>query len=195
MAPVGARLSGFLGAVIIARFLGQVGFGELAMIQSTLGLLGTFAGLGIGLTATKYVAELKNQNPERTGRIIGLTYLVSWIVGGSMALFCILAAPWIASSTINAPHLVPELRLASILLLLSAGFGPQQGILAGLQAFKAIARINWWQGLSSLGLTVPLVWWAGLRGAIIAMIFSHLLGAILSSLALAGEYRKLRHPA
>ncbi len=187
----GARLATFLGAVVAARFLGQVGFGELAMIQSTIGLLGTFAGLGIGMTAMKYVAELKGKDPKRSGRIIALTYLVSWTTGGLMALVCIAAAPWLAARTLNAPHLVPELRLASLLLLVSAGFGPQGGILAGCQAFRAIARINWWQGLLSLPLTIVLVWLAGLRGVILALFFSTLLGGVLSSLALGKEYRNL----
>ncbi|MGP8104969.1 MAG: oligosaccharide flippase family protein [Desulfobaccales bacterium] len=186
---VGARLATFLGAVVTARFLGQVGYGELAMIQSTIGLLGTFAGLGIGMTATKYVAELKRKDPQRTGRIIALTYLVSWTAGGLMALACIAAAPWLAARTINAPQLVPELRLASLLLFVSAGFGPQGEILAGCQAFRAIARINWWQGLLSLPLTILLVWLAGLRGVILALILSTLIGGGLSSLALRKEYR------
>src|ERR1022692_3038167 len=42
------------------------------MIQSTVGMLGIFAGLGLGITATKYVAELRSHDPERAGRIIAL---------------------------------------------------------------------------------------------------------------------------
>ncbi|MEJ2070049.1 MAG: oligosaccharide flippase family protein [Syntrophobacterales bacterium] len=188
---VGARFFGFAASVVVARVLGKVGFGELAMIQSTLVLLGTFAGLGIGMTATKFVAELRFKDPERTGRIIGLTYLVSWTAGGVMALFCILTAPWLAQHTLNAPHLAPELRLASILLFITAGFGPQAAILGGFQAFKAAARINVLQGILSLPITIPLVLYVGLRGAILAMIFTSLGGIILSSLALLREYTSL----
>lgn len=186
---VASRVSIVLGAVIAARFLGQTGFGELAMIQSTIGLLGTFAGFGIGMTCTKYVAELKDQDPERTGRIIALTYLISWGFGGLVTLGFLGVAPWLAVQTINAPHLVPELRLGALLFLVSAICGPQIGILFGFQAFRAVARINWWQGLLSLPVTAVLVWAAGLRGMIIALILSAILGAILSSMALAREYR------
>ena len=187
---VGSRLSTFFGTVIVARLLGQVGFGELAMIQSTIGMLGTFAGLGIGMTATKYVAELKARDPERTGRIIGLTYLVSWGAGGLMGLACFFTAPWLAAKTINAPHLAPEIRLASLLLFVYAGFGPQGGVLAGFQTFRAIAKINWIQALLSLPITVVLVWVAGLRGVILAYIIIAAIGGILSSLSLRKEYRK-----
>lgn len=186
---VGSRLSAFIGAVVVARVLGQVGFGELAMIQSTIVLLGTFAGFGIGMTATKYVAELRLQDPERIGRIIGLTYWVSWTAGGFMALTCYVAAPWLAATTINAPHLAPEIRLASLLLLISAGFGPQTNILSGFQAFRAVAKITWWQALASLPVTVALVWFFGLRGVIVALIVTALLGAVFSAWFLKHEYR------
>ncbi len=186
---VGTRLFTFASNVVVARLLGQVGFGELAMILSTLGLMGTFSGLGIGATANKYVAELRLKDPERTGRIIGLTYLVSWIAGGLLALFCFLAAPWLAAKTLNAPHLAAEIRLASLLLFISAGFGPQISILMGFQAFRAIAQVNWWQGLSNLPITVILVWQFGLQGAILALIFNGLLGAGVAAWFLRREYK------
>lgn len=188
---VGARLSTFVGTVIVARLLGAEGFGELAMIQSTIGMLGVFAGLGIGMTATRYVAELRLIDPERTGRIIGLTYLVSWTTGGIMGLFCILVAPWIAAKTLNASHLIPEIRLASLLLIITSGFGPQSGILQGMQTFQSIAKITLWQSLASLPITVVLVWFLGLRGVILSLILNTLLGALLASKTLFYQYRSL----
>jgi O-antigen/teichoic acid export membrane protein len=186
-----SRISAFLGAIIVARFLGKEGFGELAMIQSTIGLLGTIAGFGIGATATKYVAEFRGKDRERTGRIVALTYLVSWVTGGIVGLFCLWAAPWLAAKIINAAHLTPEVRLASVILLVSAGFGPQAGILFGFQAFRSIARINCWQGMIGLALTALLVVLAGLRGVILALILVAVLGGILSLRALGEEYRTL----
>ena len=180
----------FVTGVVSARLLGQVGFGELAMLQSTVSLLGTFAGLGIGLTATKYVGELKEKDPERVGRIIALTHLVAWATGSVMALACLIMAPWLARNVINAPHLVGELRLTSLLLLVSAIFGPQAGILAGCQSFRTIARINCVQGLVTLPLIGTLVWLAGLWGAIIGYIVVISLGGVLSSLALRSEYKR-----
>ncbi len=186
---VGARLFGFATVVIVARFLGQAAFGELAMIQSTIGMLGTLAGLGVGMTATRYVAELRFKDPERTGRIISLTYLVSWSAGGVMALLCLMAASWLAVILVNAPHLAPEFRLASLLVLISAGFGPQPGVLAGMQAFRALARVNWLQGLAGLPVTVLLVWLAGLRGVILALILTTLMEALFSAFFLRREYQ------
>jgi O-antigen/teichoic acid export membrane protein len=186
---VGTRMFSFAGNIVVARVLGQVGFGELAMILSTLGVLGTFSGLGVGGTATRYVAELRLKDPERTGRIIGLTYMVSWIAGGLLALSCFLAAPWLAAKTLNAPHLAPEIRLASLLLFITAGFGPQVNILSGFQAFRAISKVNWWTGLSSLPITLTLVWLAGLWGVILAFILNAFLAAVVAAFFLRREYK------
>lgn len=186
---VGGRIFAFLGAVITARLLGQSGYGELAMIQSTLGLMGTFTGLGLGATAIKHVAELKGKDPERTGRIIALTYLISWIAGGLMVLCFILLVPWLATKTINAPHLIPELRLASISLLFSAIFGARWGILAGFQSFRSMAIISCVKSILSLPLIILLILLYGLRGAIIALVLGDIIGPILSTTFLVREYR------
>jgi len=61
--------------VLVARMLGKTGFGELGMIRTTVGMFGVFAGFGLGLTATKHVAEFRRSDPDRAGRIIGLSGL------------------------------------------------------------------------------------------------------------------------
>jgi O-antigen/teichoic acid export membrane protein len=53
--------------------LGKTGYGELGMIQTTVGMFGVFAGFGLGVTATKHVAEFRRSDPARAGRIIGLS--------------------------------------------------------------------------------------------------------------------------
>ena len=63
----------FLAFVIIARILGKTGFGELGMIQHTVSMFGIFTGLGLGLTATKHVAEFRSTDPSRAGRIMTLS--------------------------------------------------------------------------------------------------------------------------
>ena len=102
---------GLVASVITARLLGKVGFGELGMINSTVGMFGVFAGLGLGLTATKYVAEFRSKDPDRAGRILGLSELVAVVSGGTVSLILFALAPMLAERTLNAPHLVNELGL------------------------------------------------------------------------------------
>ncbi|QTA79204.1 Polysaccharide biosynthesis protein [Desulfonema limicola] len=81
-----SRGLGLLASILVARILGKTGFGELGIIQSTVGMFGVFAGFGMGLTATKHVAEFRYKNPEKAGRIIILSALLTVIFSGIMAL-------------------------------------------------------------------------------------------------------------
>ena len=62
-----SRALGLAAAIMAARILGKAVYGELGIIQSTLGMFGTFAGFGMGTTATKYVAELRDKDPAKAG--------------------------------------------------------------------------------------------------------------------------------
>src|ERR1700680_1978946 len=76
--------------VICARLLGRSDFGQLTMVQSTAGVFGVFAGMGLGMTATRYIAEFRTSDPARAGRILGLAQLVAIIAG--LSISAVLAA-------------------------------------------------------------------------------------------------------
>jgi O-antigen/teichoic acid export membrane protein len=157
-------------SVIVARILGDVGYGELGIINSTVVTFGIFSGLGLGITATKYVAQLRSRDMARTGQIIGFLLKLAFATGTTMTIAVILFAPFFAEYVLSAPHLALELRLGAVLLLLNALNGVQLGALAGLESFQAIARLNVMDGflfvlLSSLG-----AWFLGLSGAIGAYV-------------------------
>ncbi|HRT06908.1 MAG TPA: oligosaccharide flippase family protein [Candidatus Paceibacterota bacterium] len=194
---VGAVISKGLAlaaSIVVARVIGKISFGELGMIQSTVGLFGVFAGLGMGLTANKHVAEFRGPAPVRAGRIIALSSAMAWCSGLLMTIVLIGLAPWLAERTLAAPHLAPLLRSASLLLLFSAVNGAQTGALAGFEAFKRIAGINFYAGLASFPLLVGGVWWRGLEGAVWGLVASQALTSFLSFLAVRSEARSAGVP-
>jgi O-antigen/teichoic acid export membrane protein len=154
------------------------------MIQSTVGMLGIFAGLGLGLTATKYVAQFRTLDPERTGRIIALGCAVAIVSGGVLAFGLVAFAPLLATKTLNAPALADELRIASILLFLNSFNGAQTGALAGFEAFRSIARINLIRGLVTFPISVGLALMWRLPGAIWALAVTAAVTCLLSQLSL-----------
>ena len=167
-----ARGLGLLSGIVVARVLGKAEFGQLGMIQSTVGMFGVFAGLGLGLTATKHVAEFKTTDPARAGRIIGLSSLVSWGSGTVVTAILFFLSPWLAAHTLAAPELSGLLQLGCLLLLLGGVNGAQTGALAGFEAFKAIARVSLIVGAISLPITIGCVVYLGVRGAVWAQILN-----------------------
>jgi O-antigen/teichoic acid export membrane protein len=179
-----AQGSSLVASVITARLLGREEFGKYGMIQSTVGMIGIFAGLGLGYTATKYVAVFRTRDPERAGRIIALGCSVAILSGGLLALGLFLYAPMLAAKTLNAAELTTELRIASVLLFFNALNGAQIGALAGFEAFGAIALINIVRGLIALPTTVVAVLLWGLPGSVWALVVTAVVTCILSQLTL-----------
>jgi len=181
-------------AILVARILGRTVYGELGMVRSTVGMLGVFAGFGLGLTATKHVAQYRHSDPARAGRIISLSWLVAAVTGVLMALGLFSFAPWLAEHTINAPHLAGVLRIAALILFLNALNGAQTGALSGFEAFKTVASVNLTVGVISFPVLFGGAYFGGLVGAVWAL--AAILGVqwLLNHLALRREAQRCGVP-
>ena len=161
---------GMIASIVTARLLGATGFGEFGMIVSTVGTFGVFAGLGLGLTATKYIAEYHIRDPDTRRPYSGLVTQVAVISSGLISVVLFVIAPWLAAKTLNAPHLVDELRLGCLLLFFNSLNGLQTGALAGFEAFKTITKVNLLRGLLNFPVMIAGVWFFGLIGAVAATV-------------------------
>ena len=189
-----ARGLGLIASMVSARMLGREGFGELGAIQSTVAMFSAFAGFGLGLTATKHVAELRTEDPLRAGRIITLSALASAIFGAIMALGLLLFAGPLAKHSLAAPHLRELLQISAGLIFLGALNGAQVGALSGLEAFKATARVNLWNGLASFPILIAGVWYGGLMGAVWGLVGSLGVNWLLNHFAIRAEARRAGVP-
>ena len=177
----------------MARLLGKEEFGELGIIQATIGMFGTLAGFGMGLTANKHVAEFKHTDPARAGRILGLASATAWLSSGVMALSLLFSAPALAARTLAAPHLAGLLQAGALLLFLSGLNGAQTGALSGFEAFKTIARISLISGVLTFPMMVGAAWNWGVTGAVWALIGSEAANCLLYFAALRAETSRASH--
>lgn len=189
-----ARGLALLAWIVLARFLGKEGFGEMAVIQTTVGMFGVFAGFGLGMVATKHVAEFRRSDPARAGRIIALSQIVAMVAGGLMGVVMLVIAPWLAANVLSAPHLGGLLRIGALLVLLSAVYGAQRGVLAGFEAFKHIAWLNFLAGTLSFPLIVGGVYLAGLHGAVLGLVATSAIGCVANHMFLRHQIQKNNIP-
>lgn len=185
-----ARGLGLVSSICVARMLGKAGFGELGIIQSTLGMFGTFAGFGLGTTATKYVAEYRIKDPLKAGRILMLSEVFALLSGSAVTLLLIIIAPWLATHTLAAPHIAGLLRIGAIFLLLTALNGAQDGTLSGFEAFKVIATRNLLAGIATFPIMVLGAYFWGVTGAVWALTIGVAINWILNNLAIRSECKK-----
>jgi len=174
-------------SVLCARFLGKAGFGALGMIQSTAGMFGTFAGLGLGLTATKYVGEYRQSDPAKVGRILALSAAAAAVSGVVMAVVLASLAGYLSRTILAAPKLAQPLAIGAGLVLFGAVNGAQTGALAGFEAFKTIAVLNVCVGIASFPLVAIGVWNHGLTGAVSGLVAALVVNWALNSCALRSE--------
>ena len=156
----------------LARILGKEGFGEYGIINNTAAMISGFAGLGIGATVTRYVASLKVREPERAGKIIGLSSIITWFSAIIYGAIFIYFAPWLAKTTLAAPQLASMLQISSISIGLGVVNSVQVSTLTGLESFKASSILSTILGIIQSVLVVLLAWYAGVKGAVIALAFT-----------------------
>lgn len=160
------RIGSLTAAILVARILGQTAFGQLGIVRATILMFGVFAGTGLGMAATKYVAEHQPEDPERAGRLVGLLLSAAVCGGGLAMVVCYALAVPIARTALNSQALAIALRVGCLLIPLGAVSSVQVGVLAGLQAFPTIAWIGSLDAVLTLLLMVTGAAKYGVTGAI-----------------------------
>lgn len=174
-----AQGAGLLGSIFSARILGKTGFGELGMVRSTVLMFGVFAGIGLGMAATKYVAELRINDPPKAGRIIGLLMNTAFFLGGGVMLACLILAAPLARWVMNAPHLAGALQVGCFLLMLNTLNGVQLGVISGLEAFRIQSQVIILDGFLTVFLIPAGALVYGVTGAVGGLVLAALLGFLV----------------
>jgi O-antigen/teichoic acid export membrane protein len=138
---IGKGLS-LAAGIFVARFLGKEVFGEYGIVKNTIMLIAAFSTFGLGYTATKYIAEYKNNKSEYTKLVLHYATKITLAFSGVMALILFLTAEYFAEYVLSDHHLKTPLRIISILIVFNALTTMQIGVIAGFGKFKEMARIN-----------------------------------------------------
>ncbi len=189
-----ARGFALAGTIVVARILGKEVFGALGMVQSTVGMFGTVAGFGLGVMATKHIAEFRKTNPQRAGRIIYLSECMCWVAGGVGAIGMFFAAPWLALHSLANPGLAGILRISALYLLFTSVNGGQLGILSGFEAFREAAKVNLWVGVLNFTFSIAGCWWGGLGGAVWGLAISQAFVCVISFWIIKRHARQAKVP-
>ena len=158
--------------VLLANILGRAVYGRYAIILGTIQSFAGLAGLGMGYTATRYLAEYRERNRQRAEEIIGLCLTTSVLAGALFGLGLFAAADPIATNGLHAPELAPMLRTASAAIALAAVSGNLVGMLVGLERFRELGWAGVASGLLYLALIVGAGFAWGLQGAVIGLVAS-----------------------
>lgn len=187
VAAIATQGSTFVANLVIANFLGRNGFGEFSIVYTTVLAASGIAQVATGITATKYVAEFRDVEKDRAGRVLALCSLVS-LVGGALAtVLLISSAPWLAVHILSAPQVTNSLAIASGFVLFSAANGYQQGALAGFEGYRRLAQISIGVGVVHVVAVSLATYWWDLPGSVAAIVVSSGVRWLLFNIALRAE--------
>jgi len=181
---IGSQLLIMAGNFILARVLGVRSYGAFGILQSTINLFSAVALLGLSTTASKYVAQYRRLKPASAGRVIGLSSVAAVVAGGVTAALLVVYARQVCANLLNAPELVPEVRLCALATFLVIVNGHQIGALSGFEAFRSTTFASIGRGFLFVPIVCGAASVAGLRGAILALAVIAALSLLVFSLML-----------
>lgn len=176
--------------IFVARLLGKETYGQFVLIQSTLSMVGVFAGFGIGATATRYIAALKLCDTSRLGHILALSERTVLLFGIVVSCSLAVLSGSIATDVLSAPELALPLSIAAFAVFFTAMDGYQKSVLIGFESMRALA-IGTVAGVSvSLPVMLLAADWFGLDGVAGALVVGVLLQSAISRTQAVRQLRR-----
>lgn len=173
-----SKLISFVSILWIARTLGPEIFGEYNVIQTTIGLFGTFSGLGLGLAAIKLISEWREKDIHKAEEIIGMLYLLSFLISIGVALIFFLTADLVSDRLLNNEKLKPILQITSLVVIFDSINGVQNGVLSGFEAFKKITITTTVIAIITAPLLIIGAYYYGLVGLVVMTLFTRLVSTL-----------------
>uniref|UniRef100_UPI0040287278 oligosaccharide flippase family protein n=1 Tax=Prevotella sp. TaxID=59823 RepID=UPI0040287278 len=168
-----------LAGILIARFLGKDLYGEYGVVKTTMFYIASFATFGLGFTSTKYIAQYMNDKKDYVRCIVKDSLVITFSFSILIALTLIVFSAPLANY-VNEPGLKIAFQALAVVVVFKAITTTQIGILAGLKDFKISARNSFLSGIFMLVLCVPLTFFGGLKGSLLALLSSQAFNALLN---------------
>ncbi len=178
-----------LSMILVARILGSDHYGEVGIILSSIAMFESVAAMGMGITATKHIAEYRQTDTAKIGGIVAVTHISTLIISASLGILVYVVAPWMAIHILEAPSLSRALRIGVAILALNAMTGGNIGILSGFEEYKTLAFINGFLGLITPPLVVGGAYYSGVEGTFTGMACVALVSLMFYW---AAVYRRMR---
>lgn len=173
-----------LAGIFIARLLGKDLYGEYGVVKTTMFYSAAFATFGLGITSTKFLADYLQRQRALVVAVARDATRITLAFSAIIALLLYAAAPQLAAY-MHHSGLALSFRMLSGIIILRALLTTQQGILSGLHAFRAVGINAILSGLSLLLACVPMTFYWGLRGSLMALLLAQVVGCLLN-------YRSIR---
>lgn len=179
-----------LSSIVCAHILTKEQYGQFGIVRSTINLFVVVGSAGLGVTATKHIAQYLRSEKEKISGIYVVTNSFAFITGLIVTAAILIAAPYLATHSLNSPDLVVPVRVGALLLFVTVINGAQQGTLNGFEDFKSVAINNFFGSLCESVLMLVGAYYAGVMGAILGYGTGYVVLYILNQIAIRRNLRR-----
>jgi antigen flippase len=158
---------------LVAVLLGPSGVGLVGLYVSATGLVSTVAGVGIGTSGVREVAEASGGgNAEKIARTIKTLRRACWATGILGWLLCASLSYPLSLWTFGSGERAWAIAILGINMLLGDISGGQNALLQGTRRIGEIARSNVSSAVIGTIVAVALYSWLGQKGIVPVLIIS-----------------------
>lgn len=182
-----------LAGIVIARFLGKDIYGEYGVVKTTMFYIASFSTLGLGFTATRFVARYKGVDE---GLLKGSIFSSLSITAISSLILCLLLLVFAKPLAIylDEPRLAIPFRFLGVIIMAKAMSTTTGAVLGGIKNFKAVGVNNIISGACMLIMGSGFTYLWGLNGSLIALLSSQCILCLLNLVAIyKSSLYKLRY--
>jgi O-antigen/teichoic acid export membrane protein len=189
-ANVVGKVLATIGSIIYARLLGPEDLGVFLIYLQIAGLGIALAGLGLGTTITKFVAQFRVQDRSKLGEVLSTIVTVTLVSAMIVSLAVFILADAVGRGLYRNETLVVMIRLFSVFLGINVLSSVSSSILLGFQSFRKLSLI----GISLEAMGIPIAIFSlltfGLLGAAIGGVLVATIGFMLIVWSTVRTWRK-----
>lgn len=163
-----------LAFIFVARILGKEEYGQVGIVRSTINMFLVFSSVGMGVTATRYIAMYRSSNPFRAYKIYEFTFRFVLIIGVIVSALVFIFSDYIAAHQLNDANLNITLKIGALVLFLLTISSVQTGALNGFEQFKSVGIVTSTNGLILLVAVVLGAYFWGVNGVIVGLAIAGL---------------------
>jgi len=164
------NVSMLIVGIILSHILGKYYYGQYGMVRSTINMFIVFSSFALGTTATKYIAEYRLKDLEKTRKIINLSLISTFILAFVVFLLCFVFSEHIAVHSLNTRELIRPLHLGSFMILFLTTSGVINGILVGFEEFFCVFKQNIISVLFLISGSAAGAYFGGVDGALCGLL-------------------------
>ena len=167
---------GMVRTKVLALLLGPLGIGIAGLYQSTLDLIKTVTGLGLGYSGVRDIADASASGDiKKLSTVFSVIKRWTLIAGVAGVLLTIAFSRQISQLTFGDNTHATGISILSVTLLFSAFSMPRSALLQGLRQISKMAKATVWSAIASLFGAIAIYYFLALKESFLQLCGLHLL--------------------